>query len=398
MKRKDCEYSRCTTRHAPGRSPARGRSRCASGNRLSRFTAAFAAVFLSLCEAPLLAGSIRVWPSAVVVEEQVRLADLCELRGFSAEEEKKLAGLVVAEAPVAGGSKFIHTEVIRNALADAGTNIALLTLSGAVECAISRPAAIAPHTADSDARADRSAAGNTDIAGTKPGAQGRTLRQFVIDYFNNELARYDGRAEVTFDRSAEQILGLSDPQYEFVVQRRTGQPLGTVSMEIDVLSGGSRLQTIPLLVQLAMRREVVVARRTINQGATIAKSDVDLIALTFHRVDEPGMSEPAQAIGQRAKRVIPAGSYLTVEMLEKVPLVLRGQLVTLTSVEGAIAVVTTAKVMADGHLGQVVKVRSVDDRHVEMDAIVSGPGEVRVGRRVPTEGPSMLAQGGHDAS
>ena len=106
------------------------------------------------------------------------------------------------------------------------------------------------------------------------------------------------------------------------------------------------------------------------------------------------MSEPAQAIGLRAKRVIPAGTYLTIDLLERVPLVLRGQVVMLTSLSGAVSVVTTAKAMADGHLGDVIRVRSVDDKHTEMDAVVTGPGEARVGRITALPAPSMVAQGG----
>jgi flagella basal body P-ring formation protein FlgA len=347
-------------------------------------------------EAP--AGSIRVWPSAVVVDEQVRLADLCELRGFSLDEEAKLRDLIITEAPAQGGSRIIHAEVIRKTLAAAGTNTALVTLGGAVECAISRPAALAPAAAAAPNRTPGTAvsAPTTDGAGSSAVRETPSpdLRRILIDYFNNELTRYGGTAEVSFDRSAEQILSLSGPQYQFDIRRRAGQALGTVALEIDVLANGSRLQTAPLVVQVAMRREVVVARRTVNQGATVSKSDVELLCLTFNRVDEPGMNELAEAIGQRAKRVIPAGTYLVPDLLEKVPLVLRGQLVTLSSVEGSIAVVTTAKAMADAHLGEVIKVRSVDDSHVEMDAIVTGPGEVKVGRITQTAGPSMLARGG----
>ena len=57
----------------------------------------------------------------------------------------------------------------------------------------------------------------------------------------------------------------------------------------------------------------------------------------------------------------------------------RGQLVTLASVQGAVRVVTTAKALQDGLLGETITVRAVDNRHVELDAVVVGPVSVQVG-------------------
>jgi flagella basal body P-ring formation protein FlgA len=153
------------------------------------------------------------------------------------------------------------------------------------------------------------------------------------------------------------------------------------------------VQTVPLVVQVTLTRRVVVARRTINQGAAIASADVELTALSFTRVDELGLDDVAQAIGQRAKRVISAGTLVEVDMLEAVPLVLRGQLVTLTSLAGAIRVVTTAKAAEDGRRGDVMKVRSVDDKKVEFDAVVVGPGEVQLGTGNAAKSEPRLAMG-----
>ena len=50
------------------------------------------------------AGNVRLWPSAVVVGDKIRLDDLCELRGFDAETEHTLARLTVAPSPPPGGS------------------------------------------------------------------------------------------------------------------------------------------------------------------------------------------------------------------------------------------------------------------------------------------------------
>lgn len=143
-----------------------------------------------------------------------------------------------------------------------------------------------------------------------------------------------------------------------------------------------------------MTRQAVVARRSINQGATIRAQEVELVPLTFTRFDKLGMSEIASAIGQRAKRFIPAGSMVEPDVLESVPLVTRGQLVTLVSVAGTVRIVTTGKALQSGLLGQAISVRALDNKRVELEAVVIGPGEVRIGTVTPANRMVSVRAGG----
>jgi flagella basal body P-ring formation protein FlgA len=375
MKRKDCEST--------SQANATDTLRLAAGavKRLAAITA-IVAVFAS---SDALGASIRVWPSAVVVDDAVRLADVCELSGFDVETERKLQEVVVAKAPPAGGSRLIHIDLVRQAVTAAGANMATVTLGGATQCAVTRPSALTTSAASKapnhDGPAVRNNVGVAEPAGTAEAREDEylTLRQAVIDYFNVEFVRYGGTAEVIFDRTSNQILDLSGPQYEFNVRRRGGSPLGLTPLEVDVLADGRTVQTVPLVVQVTMLRHALAARRSINQGATIGAADVHLVTMSFTRLDKLGLDDAASAIGQRAKRFMPAGTLLEPSMLEQVPLVLRGQLVRLMSVSGSVRVVTTAKADEDGLLGEIIKVRAVDNKRVEFDAAVVGPGQVQIG-------------------
>ncbi|MFH1111359.1 MAG: flagellar basal body P-ring formation chaperone FlgA [Planctomycetota bacterium] len=397
MERKDCENAGCTSARSGGtgslRPPLRGRA---------SWTLVGASVVLCAHASDVRGESVRLWSSAVVVDDSIRVEDVCELRGLDSQTERRLAQLVVGEAPAAGGSRIIHLELIRSVLAASGANLARLTLSGATQCAITRPsrpslpsasAAGRSPTASASSNRRKPEAERKAHADSPEGANGKTLRQAVIDHFNTEFARYGGTAEIIFDRTSEQVLDLSGPAYEFKVRRKGNSPLGLCPLEVEVLSQGRTVQTVPLVVQVTLTRRVVIARRTINQGAAIAAADVELTALSFTRVDELGLDDAAQAVGQRAKRVISAGSLVETEMLEAVPLVLRGQLVTMTSLAGAVRVVTTGKAGDDGRRGEVIRVRAADDRKVEFDAVVVGPGEVQLGAGPATKGESRLALG-----
>ena len=133
--------------------------------------------------------------------------------------------------------------------------------------------------------------------------------------------------------------------------------------------------------------------------ARLTAQEVELIPLTFTRLDRLGMNDIAGAIGQRAKRFIPAGSMVAPDLLESVPLVTRGQLVTLVSVAGTVRIVTTGKALQSGLLGQSISIRGLDNKRVELDAVVIGPGEVRIGSATPANRMASIRPGGrHEGS
>jgi flagella basal body P-ring formation protein FlgA len=374
MQRKDCDK----TFH---------KSRTAGDLPSARATAYVLSIALILCAAgsEALAGTVRLWPSAVVVDDSVRLDDLCELSGFDLKEVETLGSIVVIPAPPTGGSCLIHMDVIRAALTQAGANMALVTLHGATQCALSRPTVVQPVAASQTVptESNQLGVGHADVvtreAGADRPAQSQSLREAVVGYFDAEFARYGGKAEVVFDRTSDQVLDLAGPPYEFNVRRGRGSLLGLTSLEVDVEANGRAVQTVPLAVQVSMHRSAVVARRSINQGATVRRSDVELVSMAVARLDKLGIDEVAFVIGQRAKRFISAGTLIASGMLESVPIVRRGELVRLTSVVGSIRVTTSGRVVADGVLGDVVQVRAADNKRIEFDGVVVGPGEVQIG-------------------
>lgn len=355
--------------------------------RCCTFAGLLGACVVSAAPDAAQAASVRVWSAAVVVTDDIHLSDVCELRGFDADLERVLRDTTVMPAPAPGQSVVLPQRTIREALRASDVNMALVTVGGAARCEVSRPdrrslarTASTPHEPSRTTGATASAPPGASSS-VPPGAISTesTLRSAVIQFFHRELARYRGRADVTFDRSAQQMLELSSPPYTFQVRRRGSSPLGLVAVEVDVLTDRAVVQTVPLVAQVALARDVVVARRAINQGATVGAADVETTPLRFGRVEALGLLDADQIIGQRAKRFISSGSMIELPDVESVPIVVRGQLITLVSVVGGIEVMTTGKAADDGLFGDTIRVRAADNRRVEFDAVVIGPARARVG-------------------
>ena len=340
-----------------------------------------AAVATLIVSAPALAGGIQLWPQAVVTDDAVMLRDVCRLTAFSANDAQTIGDLVVMDAPPVGGSAILSLEQVRAALRASGTNMAGVTLKGAASCDISRPQRIERQCRK----------------GATPSAASarRTLHDAIESFFAEELARHGGHVQLQFGRVDESILRLSEPEFSFDIRRTSGQTLGLVGVEVKVLSRGKVVQSVPILLNVSLVRECIVAARGINLGQTVTESDIRTATVTFSELDDPSIGDPAAVIGQRARRYIAEGRLLTASELEPVPLVKRGQVVDVYSRVGGVSVVTAAKSLDAGAYGDIVELRSTDSMRKTFTATVTGTGRVEVGSIVSDlPATSQLAMGG----
>ena len=341
--------------------------------------------------APERGASVKLWPGAVVIENVVRLGDVAALRGFDADTEASLRDLALISAPEPGGSRIVALPAIRGALADFGVNRARVCVKGAAECAVRRPA-----------HAARPAPEIATVPGASPNGDGRpaghdTLRDAVIAYFDQQLASYSGRADLGFGRTSAQVLDLSAGEFRFRVRRKSNSVMGLTHVDVIILSAsdGAEIQRVPMVVDVALVRDVVVAGKAINRGATIGADDVHVVPRRFTRPGRMGIPGPGEAIGLRARRFIQPGELIAERDLERVPLVRRGQIVEVLSRFGSVTVNTAAKVSEDGDYGELVTLHMPGRRKVRIVGRVTGPRRVQVGEwETPGPNGTVLADGG----
>jgi len=339
---------------------------------------------------PPVQPTVRLWPTAVVVQDQVQVGDLCELSNFNAETHERLRDLVVVPSPPQGGSTVITLRELREVLTAADINMARTIVKGAVECGVTRPRVLSAAPVETAAAAAAS-------DGASEVVEPQTLRDAVVVYFEDELSRYGGRVQVDFGPRAGGVLDLAGPQYSFAVRRRSGRPLGLIDVLVEVRREGRLLQKVELQPIVHFFRDVVVARRAINQHAEIRPESVHLVEIEFDRLERLGLGDLSQVIGQRAKRFLPAGTALQGQDVEMVPLVKRGQLVDVFSSVGGVSIMTSAKAMETGSLGDLVELRSSERKGRILTGLITGPRRVELrlgGAPAEDRGSPQLAEMG----
>ena len=212
----------------------------------------------------------------------------------------------------------------------------------------------------------------------KPVVQDGTLEAALRRFITARIADRDAQLEIRFSPANRGTLDLASPEYTFKIHPRGDNALGLLSYEIDLIHAGQYERTSPVVAEVTMLKEVVVARRAINRGQTIEGRDLKLEKRRFSKIEDVGVTSLAAAMGQCAKGFMPEGTMLAARQIEEKPIIDRGDRVTIWSRRGPLVIKTTGHAQQDGRLGEVISVRraGVTDRNDLIDAVVTGPATV----------------------
>ena len=303
-------------------------------------------VLVLCCALQVQAGSIRLHSKALIDHDPIRLGDLVLLEGFSADQTALLKELVVSDAPGSGQDKIVTLTEVRSQLLAAGTNMAEVCLKGASRCIVRRPTELPVLSEDKPNSLPVSGSGE------------RTLRSHIAKFIEERLVDYGGSVALDFERATAPLLMLSEPEYTFDIETRTSRRLGNIQLLVTIGHGQGQPKTHRVPVSASLKKEVVVALNSIIRGRIIARSDVMLEERVFTKLDKIGMTDPASVIGQEARRVLGVGEMLTSADIKSKILVKRNDLLSVRSINGGIAIESTATALLDGALGDIIEVRN----------------------------------------
>lgn len=123
--------------------------------------------------------------------------------------------------------------------------------------------------------------------------------------------------------------------------------------------------------------EVAVVVRALPRGAVLSADDVILKRMNTNQGGSGLIQELPQVIGQELKRRLDIGEPVRVSQLKAPQVIRKGDRVLLEASTASISVVTTGTALANGQVGEQIKVRNEKSNRV-VDAEVIAPGKARV--------------------
>ena len=315
-------------------------------------TAALLAIFVEA--RPLAAAVIEMKRDVSVDHNIIRLADVATVYDALPEEREALETVYVTLSPAAGQAKTVALDDVRGRLRAQGVNLGTIILEGPLATTVRRTAARGSLAARETPRS--------------------ALTDLVTAFVAQELGREAAEVEVAFDGvTARRLDRLATAGLRFAVTRAGDAPLalGPNGLVLLGYEGREVRDRLSIAVQVKAYSPVPVAGRTIARGQTLTAGDI----VVERRLSDDAAAAaltPADLVGRRAQRAVPQGAAIEPEMVADVPLVRRGDVVTVIARAPNIQVKTLGVALEDGAARQTIKVRNVDSRKV-LAVVVEAP-------------------------
>ena len=322
---------------------------CHKNGQLLLFQRAAIAAILSLLWADYACASEIVLRGEYQCQGPVvTLGDIAEVLGADQRANKQLSSVELFPAPAAGRQRFVRVREIQDILASRGVNLAKHRFSGANQLALSR-----------GERAEQVVYEKPILASARRTAN-RRVHDAVLDYLRSSVS--DSKWNVQLTLASEQIRLFEGPVCKLTVSGGMSPWVGRQHFLLTVARNDQRPLQLPVEAQVSLPPSVVVANRDIPRDTIIAATDLVLSSEVPRHAGMETFSNIEEAVGRQAARAIAAGAIIDSKWVVRPLLVRRREIVTVTARAAGVRVSTNARARADGSLGDLIPVESLQDR------------------------------------
>jgi flagellar basal body P-ring formation protein FlgA len=321
---------------------------------------------LIVCCATGEAGVVRLNRQAEVSGGLIRLGDVAEIHTDSAQATERLADVTIAPAPVPGRNIVIGFDLIRSRLVAQGVGLAEIEFTGSSSVLVAT-------VAEDDGSHPRNAMLADSLQRQIAERLEKALAAFVQQQ-SPELGLVGVTAELTFEQVA-QLATAASARYEISGSRQPGT--GSQEFGVKYYDRQGKLRQFVVRGVVAPLPQVVVAAHNLPKGHILRAED-----LSRRQLDpsEKGivLTDAGLVIGRETTRTLRVGDAFRENDIRGIPLVRRGDIVTVFAGSGGIRVRMEAKSQGDGCAGERIKLTSLDGRR-ELTATVTGYHEAAAG-------------------
>jgi flagella basal body P-ring formation protein FlgA len=330
-------------------------------------------------------GNLELRREATVSGADVTLKQVCRWSDSDAAVFTPIADLTLVHLPNQVSFRTITIEDIRQTLHDSGINIASINFSGASSCDISRsdPQANSPESVgqwlDSQhpPSAAPPAAPQPSVTPTAaPDPTFHTLRELLTTDLSQRLNIDPQMLQLTFSPQDDRVLSLAEPLFKFDLHPSRSRELGNISWDVTLFANSSSKKIRINAVARQWENQVIVGQ-PVAAHQILAPADFATHRVLVDSMPDRQLLRMDQCVGEQAAQELRPGVVMTSLLVDPVPMVRSGQLVTVTLTRGTVQLRSVARAMEQGTRGQTIRVRNENSRDV-LYVVVTGPQEARM--------------------
>lgn len=155
-----------------------------------------------------------------------------------------------------------------------------------------------------------------------------------------------------------------------------GRPVGNTS--VGVRCPGAQPWTIYLSASVRVFGQVQVANHFLRRGAILSASDLRVERRDLTTLPGGFVAASAQVIGKRLQRSLRAGEAIPPRALATLPLIKRGERITILARQGDVAATSSGIALSDAALGDRLQVRNESSQRL-IEGTVIAAHQIEVG-------------------
>ncbi len=193
-------------------------------------------------------------------------------------------------------------------------------------------------------------------------------RQYLVERF--DLDPNASTVTMRENKSFETVLPTDDIHVYSTTSR---PPRGVYGLKFEIIRDGSVVKTISSPVRVTLWADAFIATRRIRKDEQVGQEDFRIERIDATKCYDKLRSITESLDGMRAGRMIMSGKALEHGMLESIPVINRGDKISIKCRVGAMDIMTTGVAKEDGCLGDQINVVNIQTKR-KIVAVVDGPG------------------------
>lgn len=162
-----------------------------------------------------------------------------------------------------------------------------------------------------------------------------------------------------------------------LINQQHDRYLGQKSISVLIKVDGTPKAKVKMRGTLELYGDVILLSRRLGRKDVISRDDLRVVRRNITTFGHELVTSADEAIGQELKTSLTAGTVLLAKYLKKLPLVKRGDLVTITATTKSLQITTKGEARSQGVKGDTIQVKNLGSRQL-ITAQVVGPGRVQV--------------------
>ncbi len=180
-----------------------------------------------------------------------------------------------------------------------------------------------------------------------------------------------GELDITFRKQPPELKTVMYDDLKVTSSKRRLNT-GVQTVWLELYWQKQRVRRLPLTIDVAVKRRVAVAGRSIRRGEEVTTADIRYVMKKIGRDWRQYLAEDDPLENMEARQSIAEGKPITKRLLRQRPLIHRGDAVRVEVLAGKLSLVTDGRAIQDGVKGKKIKVKLSTGKTVRARVVKSG--------------------------